>query len=150
MCSGHWRGLRVAVGRYVAGFDAALVSAADSAQVVADASAIDKMAPTLKALAAARVADTGAWRAGGDRSAAHHLARTTGTSLGQAAEAIDTARRLQRLPATAALAHRGELSAQQASAIADAATVDPSAERPLAGGGQGILAHRAKGPLRRH
>ena len=89
------------------------------------------MAATLKGMAAARVAETEAWRAGGDRSAAHHLAQTTGTSVGQAADAIETARGLERLPDAAALARRGELSPQQASAIADAATADPSAERRL-------------------
>jgi len=73
--------VRDAVGRYVAGFDAALLGAADAAPVVKEASAIEKMAATLKAIAAARVAQTEAWRAGGDRSAAHHLARTTGTSV---------------------------------------------------------------------
>ena len=62
----------------------------------------------------------------GDRSAAHHLARTTGTTVGDAADAIGAARRLEQLPEAAAAARRGELSAAQVSAIAD-----PSAETGL-------------------
>ncbi len=96
-----------------------------------EASAIEKMAATVKALAAARVARTDVWRRRGDRSAAHELARRTGTSVGQAAQALETGRRLSALPETAAAARRGELSAQQASAIADAAGADPSAEAEL-------------------
>jgi len=117
--------------RYSADFDPALVSAADAARVVSDAAAIEKMAATVKALAAARVADTDVWRAGGDRSAAHHLARTTGTTVGAAADAISAARRLDTLPNTAAAARRGELSPSQVVAITDAASADPAAESRL-------------------
>ncbi|MGI9022290.1 MAG: hypothetical protein ACR2HV_03450, partial [Acidimicrobiales bacterium] len=59
--------------RSAAGFDPVLVSAADAARVVDDAAAIEKMAATVKGLAAARVADTDVWRRDGDRTAAHHL-----------------------------------------------------------------------------
>ncbi|MDP8976963.1 MAG: hypothetical protein M3N28_11470, partial [Actinomycetota bacterium] len=103
---GTLTGLREAVERFVADFDPALVCSADAARVVEDASAIERMAATLKALAAARVAETAAWQAGGDRSAAHHLARTTGTSVGQATGVIETARRLARLPEIAAACRR--------------------------------------------
>ncbi|MDQ6798191.1 MAG: DUF222 domain-containing protein, partial [Actinomycetota bacterium] len=126
-------GLRDSMARYAAGFDAALVTAADAAQVVDRAAAIEKMAATVKAVAAARVAETELWRAGGDRSAAHHLARTTGTTVGAAADAINAARRLEQLPEAAAAARRGELSAGQVAAIPDAAVADPSAERRLVG-----------------
>jgi hypothetical protein len=98
---------------------------------VVEAAAIERMAATVKALAAARSADAGAWKAAGERSAAHHLARTTGTSVAQAGEALDTARRLQQLPEVAAAARSGALSAQQAAAVADAGAADPSAERRL-------------------
>ncbi|MGI9023000.1 MAG: DUF222 domain-containing protein [Acidimicrobiales bacterium] len=119
--------------RYASGFDAARVSATDAARVIADAAAIAKMAATVKGLAAARVADTDVWRAEGDRTAAHHLARTTGSTVGAAADSINAARRLDQLPATAAAARRGELSAPQVAAIADAASADPSAETRLVG-----------------
>jgi len=118
------------MGRYSAAFDAALVGAA-AAVVVGHASAVEKMAATVKTLAAARVAETDLWRAEGDRSAAHHLARITGTSVGVAADALNTAHRLDKLPDAAGAARRGELSASQVSAIADAASADPSAEARL-------------------
>ena len=99
--------------------------------MVDEASSIERIASTVKALAAARVAETGGWRAEGDRSPAHHLARRTGTTVVQAASALDTARRLETLPETSAAARRGELSAEAASAIAAAAGVDPRAEHAL-------------------
>ncbi len=123
--------LREAMGDCAARFDADLITAGDASRAVEEASAIEKMAATVKALAAARVARTDVWRRRGDRSAAHELARRTGTSVGQAAQALETGRRLSALPETAAAARRGELSAQQASAIADAAGADPSAEAEL-------------------
>ena len=108
--------LREAVAVYAAGFDPVGLSGAQAARVVADAAAMENMAATVKVAAAAWVADTGVWRQGGDRSAAHHLARTAGTTVGQAMEAIDTARRLDALPEVAARARAGHLSAAQSSA----------------------------------
>ena len=123
--------LREAICRHAAGFDASVLSGEQAALAVREAAAIEKLASTLKVLAAARAVAAGAWTGTGDRSAAQHLARTTGTSVGQAAEAIDTGRRLEHLPALAAAARAGELSAQQAAAVADAATADPAAEARL-------------------
>jgi hypothetical protein len=123
--------LRSAMSNYATRFDPARVSVHDAVNVVEDAAAIEKMAATVKSLAAARVADTEIWRRDGDRSAAHQLARTTGTSIGAARDAIESARRLQDLPATEAAARRGELSAQQVAVIADAATASPDAEARL-------------------
>ncbi len=91
--------LRDAVGRYAAAFDASLLSVEQASGAVAEAAAIEKMAATIKGLAAAQAAKGGAWKDAGDRSAAHHLARTTGTSVGQAGDALETARRLEKLPA---------------------------------------------------
>jgi len=117
--------------RYAASFDPSALSGEQAALAVGEAAAIERMAATLKGLAAARSADAGAWKQAGDRSAASHLARTTGTSVTQAAEVLDTARRLQTLPAVAAAARAGELSAQQAAAVTAAAIADNSAERRL-------------------
>jgi hypothetical protein len=116
---------------YAARFDPARVAASDAVRVVEDAAAIEKMAATVKALAAARVSETNLWRRDGDLSPAHHLARTTGTPIGQARDALESARRLQELPAVEAAARRGELSAQQMAVITDAAVADPSAEARL-------------------
>jgi hypothetical protein len=123
--------LREALGHYAAGFDAGLISPGHAARVVDHAAAVEKMAATLKALAAARVAETGLWRQGGDRSPAHELARRTGTHVGDAARALGTGKALKDLADTQAAAKRGELSAEQAAAIADAVSADPSSEAKL-------------------
>jgi hypothetical protein len=123
--------VRRAMHSYAASFDAGLISPADAARVVDDATAIENMAATLKGLAAARVAETELWKQDGDRTAAHHLARTSGLSVGQAHATLTTARRLQDLPTTAAEALAGKLSAPQTALITDAASVDPEAEARL-------------------
>jgi hypothetical protein len=123
--------VRSAMCDYATRFDPARVSAQDAARVVADAAAIEKMAATVKSLAAVRVAETGLWKRDGDLSAAHHLARTTGTPVGQARDALESARRLPCLPAVEDAARCGELSAHQVAVITDAATADPGAEGRL-------------------
>lgn len=112
-------------------FDGAVLDAASAARAVEQAAAIESMAATVKAIAAKRVADTAGWRREGDRTPAHHLARTTGTTVGEARELLDTAARLEHLPAVEAAARRGDLSPRQAAVIADAATAAPDAEERL-------------------
>jgi hypothetical protein len=123
--------LRDAMSRYAVAFDAALLSCEDAAVVVAHAVAIERMAATVKGLAAVRAASDGSWESTGHRSAAHHLASVTGTSVRDAAEPLAVARRLEKLPALAAAARAGELSVAQIAAVADAGAVDPSAEARL-------------------
>ena len=123
--------LREAMGRYAVGFDASLLSCEGAAAVVAEAARIENLAATVKARAAARSAAGEGWKAAGDRSAAAHLARATGSSVRAAGEVLETARRLERLPALAGAARAGELSAAQVAAVADAGVVDPSAETRL-------------------
>jgi hypothetical protein len=123
--------LRGSVAGYAADFDAALLTAEQACRVMDEASRIERIAAVLKGLAAARVVEAGSWRSEGDRSAAHHLARHSGTTVVQAAAAIDTARRLQALPETSAAARRGELSVEAASAIAGAVGADPGSEQVL-------------------
>ena len=123
--------MRSAMSEFATRFDPALVSARDAEGVLDDAAAIKNMAATVEALAATRVAETDVWREHGGRTAAHDLARRTGTTVGQAKQALETGQKLQDLPATAGAARRGELSAQQTAAIADAATADPDAEARL-------------------
>ena len=123
--------LRESLSGYADGFDASRLSAAQAEKVVEEASRIEKIAANLKGRAAARLAETGSWRAEGERSAAHQLARRTGTTVVEAASVIDTARRLESLPQTAAAARRGEISADQAAAIADAAAANTAAEHDL-------------------
>jgi hypothetical protein len=123
--------LREGLGCYAAQFDAALLSAADARTVLGHATAIEHLAATIKALAAARIADTGA--EAGLRSPAHEVAQATGTSIGAARRSLDIGRRLGRQPEVAAAARRGELSPSQLSAITGAADADPAAASRLLG-----------------
>jgi hypothetical protein len=123
--------LRSVMSACAARFDPAVVSASEAQRVRDDAAAIEKMAATVKSLAAARVAETSRWKRSGERSAAHELARATGTSVAQAKGTLETGRRLTDLPATASAARRGELSSKQAAMIAEAASTDPDAEKRL-------------------
>jgi len=113
--------LRHAVEKYAIDFDPALVSPAAASHLVTDMSAIVNMATTVMALAAARVAETDLWKRDGAKSAAQHLAKTTGTSVGTATESLQNARRMRQQPAVEAAARRGELSSAQISVISDAA-----------------------------
>ncbi len=77
------------------------------------------------------MAETRGWKGAGQRSAASHLARSTGSSVDQAAETLATANKLENLPVLDAAARAGELSGEQTAAIADAATADPGSEARL-------------------
>jgi hypothetical protein len=118
--------LRAAMAAYAAGFDASLLSAADAGRARDHATAIEAVAATVKALAAARVAETGRWHQDGQRSAAHELAAATGTTVAEAKEVLDTGRRLAHQAELADAARRGELSAAQSRVIAGAAEADPA------------------------
>jgi hypothetical protein len=123
--------LRQSVSRYAAGFDAALLSGEQAQRALAEAAAIERMVGVVKAMAADRMAECRAWKGAGERSAASHLARSTGSSTSDAAQTLETGRRLKDLPVLDAAARAGELSGDQTAAIADAASADPSAEERL-------------------
>ena len=125
--------IREAVGTFVAEFDPRWSRSTSAKALVREWGAIENAAAAIKSLAAARVADAGRWDRADGQSAADWLAAATGTTAPKAHQAIQTGRRLSELEETAAAATRGELSAEQTAAIADAATADPSAERDLLG-----------------
>jgi hypothetical protein len=76
--------------------------------------AIENLAAAAKAVCAKRVADSGSWRLAGDRSAAHWLARTTGTTVTAAHDSLATVARLAELPAVDDAVRSGQLTALQA------------------------------------
>ena len=115
----------------VAGLDLGSVVPGTAKDLVALGERIERCGRTLKTMAAAKVAASPAWQGEGDRTAEDWLARTTGSSKKDAESTVETGKRLERLPATADAARRGELSAKQAEAIAGAASADPAAEARL-------------------
>jgi hypothetical protein len=125
------RQLRDALQRCAQAFDAARLGPADAASAVEHAAAIKNMAAGIEAMAAARLAETNEWKRTGDRTPAHHLARTTGVSVAQATDTLRMAQRLSCAPATEQALRSGELSLQQAAVITDAVVVNPEAEVAL-------------------
>jgi len=91
----------------------------------------ERLCATGKGLTARRFEDSNAWTRSGHRSAAEWLAATTGTTVGAAVGVLETARRLDALPAVDEAARRGQLSEIQAREITEAAAVDPTAARSL-------------------
>jgi len=92
---------------------------------------IERVAAAGRTLAWARVESSGAWRSSGARSAAHEMAKETGTSVGQAVTALRAAEQLQSLDQTASVFRSGDLSIAQAAEVAAAAVEDPQAETDL-------------------
>jgi hypothetical protein len=125
--------LRAQLQRLLAGLDADVLDPAEAERLVGEFATIEHVAAAGKALCARRVADSGRWRQAGERSEAEWLARKTGDSVGAARAALETAAKVRELPATDAAFRGGELSGQQASAIASAAAADPASESKLLG-----------------
>ncbi len=119
--------LKVAAG----GLEPGCLEGSDAAALVEVAAEGKRVCAAIETLAAARVADCGAWRAEGYRSAAHWLAERTGETVGTATRALETARGLEALPTTGAAFRSGALSSTQAAEIAAAAEADPHAETEL-------------------
>ncbi|HTW09830.1 MAG TPA: DUF222 domain-containing protein [Acidimicrobiales bacterium] len=98
----------------------------EAADVVRLCSRIEACAAALKALAAARTADSGAWRRDGYRSPADELAHRAGMSSFSAKRAFETGRRITGQPEVALAALAGELSFEQAAAVSDGVAADPT------------------------
>ena len=132
MCT-KLRELEKALASVADDFDPAFLSAAEAEGVMERAARMEHICATLKALAAARVAETELWRMGGDRTPAHMLGRKSGQPVSKSQQELDNARRLKQHPKTDAAARQGKLSSEQQAAITDAADVDPRAEDDLLG-----------------
>jgi hypothetical protein len=103
----------------------------DAKAMLGEVVAVKNTAATLEGRLARRIAEAGEWERAGFPTPEAWLARQTGSPLGRAREALQTAQRLEQLPAVAEAANAGVLSADQVAVIADAATADPTAEQRL-------------------
>jgi hypothetical protein len=127
--------LKAAMSTYTAGFDADLVAPGRLKELLGDAGAIERMAATVSALVAARLArgavdrdrPGSAGRAGSAKAAALSLAQATGTSLGEARRAIEAGQAMADQPEVSSAARAGELSRQQAYLVSGAAEANPGA-----------------------
>jgi hypothetical protein len=130
MCDGLGE-LRKALGHYVGDFDADLLTTTDAKTVVTEAARLEAMAHTLKALAAHRAAVDPSFRQAGYRSSAEALAHQVGISTATAKDILTMGERLSFLDTVRRAAAHGELSAQQAAMVAEAADADPLAQDRL-------------------
>jgi len=119
--------LRAAVG----GLDPEVLEGASAIKLVEAFAEAERLGAAGKALAARRVADSGAWRTSGEKSAAHWMAAATKTSVGAAVTTLETAGRLSELPRTEAAVRAGRLSEAQAKEVASAGAACPSSEGEL-------------------
>jgi hypothetical protein len=103
--------LRSEVAAFGASLDVARLSPTDAERAVRVVSSMVNMLEVARAQLAARAAQGGSWRREGARSAAHQLARQTGSTVGAARDALAAGEQLGALPALSAAAKRGELSA---------------------------------------
>lgn len=111
-------------------------------RAVAELGAIRRLVDGMLGKTANRVHETSAHtRSGGsDRDAAQLVSRAVGADASEARRVISTAKKLEQLPETDAAVRAGRLSARQAELVADAATVNPGAERDLlAAAGEGMV-----------
>ena len=107
------------------------LSGPDAARLLETFSEIEKLAAGGKLLSARRVETSNVWRRKGHRSAAAHIAETTGTGLGPAITTLQAARQLGSLPVTEEAIRDGRLSETQVKEIAGAAILQPESEQGL-------------------
>ena len=114
-----------AVREAAAGADPDALDGAGALRLFQAGEEIERLGAAIKVLAAGRLDETRAWKREGDRTAAHFVARTTGTTVKQAVDTLQMARRVDRHGAIAESMRAGELSTVQAGAIAEACAADP-------------------------
>ena len=125
------RALHARLKEIVRDLEPEVLTGTTAAQLVEGFAAIENLAAAGKTLCAGRVAGSGAWKSSGERSAAHWIAKKTGTSVGAAVGSIETAARLAELPHTDQAVRAGRLSDAQAKEIASAAAASPQTETKL-------------------
>ncbi len=121
------RALRVAL----SGFCSELVCGGDCARLAEELAATEKACAAVRVLAAARAVEAGAHRERGFADGAKWLARQSGSTAGQAREALQTANRLADCPDTKTALLSGDISLSQAAAIIEAQAEIPGAEGEL-------------------
>jgi hypothetical protein len=117
--------------RLVTALEPGCLSGPDALALLAILTEGERVLAAGRTLVAKRVEESNVWRASGDRSAAHFIALKTGTTVGRTQAALETAQRLESLPATAEAFRTGRLSETQTEAVASAAAANPNEERRL-------------------
>ena len=119
------------VARCVEEIDPRLLPGDEPLALLDVAAEIERLGTALKLLVAGGAVTRSRWRDGGHRSAASWLADATRSSISEAISTLDTARRLEDLPATTEALRHGQLSGAQVQAVAAAASAHPPSEAEL-------------------
>ena len=114
-------------------FDPKRCTGEDAAALAEELAATEKACAAARVLAAARTAECGAHRQKGFADAADWLARTSGTSVGEAKTALATAKALDAMSETRAAVTSGELSLAQATEVVKTEAACPGSEAALLG-----------------
>src|SRR5437016_4173271 len=138
------RALRDALG----GLELERLAGEDCATVVDELGLPEKACAAARVRAAARAAESGAHRRRGHADAVDWLARTAGSTAGQARAALGTASALEDCPQTKEAVVAGELSLAQAEEITRTEAACPGTEAELVGlaktSSLGVLKERAR------
>jgi hypothetical protein len=119
------------LGDLLDGFDPDALPVCDALGLWSCFNRVERLAASAKVLLARRVEAGAAWRHAGFRSVAEQLAAQSGASITSTRSMLETSRRVEALPDTAAALRGGELSTAQAEVVAAAAAIVPDAEARL-------------------
>jgi hypothetical protein len=125
------RRLEAAVAAFCSAFDVESVPGPEVGRVHEHLRRAGRLLEGALVCLARRVEESGAWRAGGDRSCEEFLARKAGTTTAAAKATLTASRQLRDLPEAEGAVRAGKLSSEQAAAVADAVTANPAAEQRL-------------------
>jgi hypothetical protein len=123
--------LRSTIVEHGSTFDAGALAAAEAVEALCDLEVVVRIAEGMRAQAMKRVQDTNAHAGTAYPDAAKFISNKLGQRIGPVRDALDTASKLEDLPATSRAVREGRLTSAAARSIADAATLNPAAERDL-------------------
>lgn len=122
---------QTALEAFCAGFDPDLQTATQAADTLACLTVMERQITAARARAARRVEASSAWKHAGFRTMADWMAAKTGEAVSVSSGLLDTARKLETVPATADALAAGSVSLAAAREIAGAVAADPTAEAQL-------------------
>ena len=122
---------QTALDAFCAGFDPDRQTATEAADTLARLTVMERQITAARGRAARRVEISSSWKHAGFRTMADWMAAKTGEAVSASSGLLDTARKLESLPATADALAAGAVSLAAAREIAGAVAVDPTAEAQL-------------------
>lgn len=125
------RDLAAAASALVGSVDPEVLPPGEATELLDAFTRLERAGTAGRLLVSARAAGAGEWKRSGFASAEEWLAARQGITAGRARDELRASERLRDLDETRAALCAGQLSADQAGTIADAAAVNPDAERDL-------------------